>query len=392
MSVAEAHGGKGGFREKHEGNRVPSQAQLIRQSWAIAEPAADRIAQYFYAALFHRNPSLRAMFPATMTVQRIRLLRALVQIVQTIDEPDRFSTFLSELGRDHRKFEVTAEHYEQVGEALFYAIQLQIREHWTPDVAHAWEEAYDRVSREMRRAAEAAAAFGPPFYRGTVVDLERPAHDIAIVRVKPEPELVYRPGQYVSVETPRRPRMWRSMSMANPPAVGGELEFHVKVVPGGWVSGSIVRETEIGDVWKVGPPSGLLGLVTHGERDLLMVAGGTGIGPLMSMLPDLEQRRPSTRLHLFHGVRYSRDLYLNGVLDDLARRDPLLDVVQVVSREPTYGGVRGSLPDVVAQHADWSAYDVVVSGSPSLIQATVRKLSDRGVPASRIYYDTYTID
>lgn len=371
---------------------MPSQAQLIRQSWAIAEPAADRIAQYFYAALFHSNPTLRDMFPATMTVQRIRLLRALVQIVQVIDQPDRFSSFLAELGRDHRKFEVTAEHYDQVGDALLYAMKLHLRDQWTPEIAHAWEDAYARISREMRRAADEAAAYGPPYYRGTVVDLERPAHDIAIIRVKTEPELIYRPGQYVSVETPRRPRMWRPMSMASPPIEGGELEFHVKIVPGGWVSGSMVLETQIGDVWKLGPPVGLLGLVTHGERDLLMVAGGTGIGPLMSMLPDLERRRPSTRLHLFHGVRYSRDLYLNGVLDNLVSRDPMLDVVQVVSREPTYGGVRGSLPDVVAQHGDWSRHDVVVSGSPSLIQATVRKLSDRGVPASRIYYDTFTLD
>jgi NAD(P)H-flavin reductase/hemoglobin-like flavoprotein len=371
---------------------VPSQAQLIRESWAVAEPAADRIAQYFYAALFHANPSLRDMFPATMTVQRIRLLRALTTIIQVIDQPDRFSVLLAELGRDHRKFEVTPEHYDQVGDALFYALKLHMRDHWTPEVQHAWEDAYAVISREMRRAADEAAAYGPPYYRGTVVDIARPGHDIAIIKVKPEPDLVYRPGQYVSVETPRRPRMWRPMSMANAPSAGGELEFHVKTVPGGWVSGSMVTETQPGDVWKIGPPLGLLGLVTHGERDLLLVTGGTGIGPVMSMLPDLEHRSPSTRLHLFHGVRYSRELYLNGVLDDLVMRDPMLDVVKVVSREPKYTGVRGSLPDVVAQHADWSNHDVVVSGSPSLIQATVRTLSSRGVPLSRIYYDTFTID
>ena len=371
---------------------MPSQAQLIRQSWALAEPSADRVAQYFYAALFKRNPALRDLFPPMMTVQRIRLLRALIQIVQVVDQPDKLTGYLRDLGRDHRKFDVTPEQYDDVGAALIYSLKLHLRNEWTPDVETAWADAFGVIKREMVRAADEAAGFGPPHYRGTVVDVVRPGPGLAIIRVKPEPPLAYLPGQYVSVETPRRPRMWRAMSMANPPSEGTELEFHVKTVPGGWVSGSMVTDTQIGDVWRIGPPVGLLGLVAHSERDLLLIGGGVGIAPIMSILPELERRSPSSRLHVFHGVRHSRELYLNGALDDLRSRDPNLEVVKVVSRDPDYVGPRGSLPDIVAQHGDWSAYDVVVSGSPGLIQATVRTLSSNGVPLSHIYYDTYSID
>jgi len=148
----------------------------------------------------------------------------------------------------------------------------------------------------------------------------------------------------------------------------------------------------VGVLWRIGPPVGLLGLVAHSQRDLLMIGGGVGIAPILSILPELERRSPASKLHLFHGVRRARDQYLNGTLDDLCSRDPNLEVVKVVSREPRYAGTRGSLPDIVAQYRDWSAYDVVVSGSPSLIQATVRTLNSHGVPLSHIYYDTYSID
>lgn len=371
---------------------MPAQAQLIRRSWTLAEPSADRVAQYFYAALFKRNPALRDLFPPMMTVQRMRLLRAIIRIVQVIDEPDRLGPFLHDLGRDHRKFDVRPEYFDDMCAALLYSLKLHVRDEWTADTELAWRDAFAVVKREMVRAAEEADALGPPHYRGTVVDVTRPGPGLAIVRIRPEPPLAYLPGQYVSVETPRRPRMWRAMSMAKPPIEGSDLEFHVKAVPGGWVSGSIVSETQVGDVWRIGPPIGLLGLVTHSERDLLMIGGGVGIAPLLSIVPELERRSSPIRLSLFHGVRHTDELYLNGALDRLCTRDPNLEVVKVVSREPSYDGLRGSLPDVVAEYRDWSAHDVVVSGSPSLIQATVRTLSAHGVPLSHIYYDSYSID
>ena len=66
----------------------------------------------------------------------------------------------------------------------------------------------------------------------------------------------YRAGQYVSVETPQRPRLWRYLSPANAPRDDGRLEFHVRAVPGGWVSRSIVAHSRVGDTWRIGPPMG----------------------------------------------------------------------------------------------------------------------------------------
>ena len=60
-------------------------------------------------------PETRALFPVNMEVQRSRLLRALVHVVQMVDQPDELVPFLEQLGRDHRKFGVFAEHYDAVG-------------------------------------------------------------------------------------------------------------------------------------------------------------------------------------------------------------------------------------------------------------------------------------
>ena len=95
---------------------------LIRTSFALVEPDAEELGRHFYATLFSRAPETRELFPVNMEVQRSRLLRALVHVVQMVDQPDELVPFLEQLGRDHRKFGVLTEHYDAVGAALLSAI------------------------------------------------------------------------------------------------------------------------------------------------------------------------------------------------------------------------------------------------------------------------------
>jgi hemoglobin-like flavoprotein len=97
--------------------------RLVRESWAVVEPHAEKVAEMFYATLFSIAPATREMFPVNMEVQRSRLLRALVHIVQMVDRPDDLMPFLRQLGRDHRKFGVMTHHYEAVGMALLAAVK-----------------------------------------------------------------------------------------------------------------------------------------------------------------------------------------------------------------------------------------------------------------------------
>src|SRR5437899_3126695 len=116
-------------------------AQLIRDSWAEVEPHAGEMARLFYAHLFRIAPESRDLFPVNMEVQRSRLMRALVHVVQMVDQPDELVPFLEQLGRDHRKFGVVAQHYEAVGEALITAVAAVAGPAWTPPVRAAWTEA-----------------------------------------------------------------------------------------------------------------------------------------------------------------------------------------------------------------------------------------------------------
>jgi NAD(P)H-flavin reductase/hemoglobin-like flavoprotein len=370
---------------------VETMVRLVRSSFAVVEPYADEMAKYFYEKLFSIAPETRDMFPVTMSVQRVRLLRSLMHIVQRFDRPDELVPFLRQLGRDHRKFGVITSHYESFGMALLASIKHYAGDAWTVEVEHAWAEAFTILARSMLDAA--AGDDGPAYWPATVIDHQRLSRDLAILRVKADYPVPFRPGQYVSVETPQRPRLWRYLSPANAPTEDGVMEFHVRAVAGGWVSPALVAHAQAGDRWRIGPAFGRLTVDREARQDVLMIAGGTGVAPMRAIIDHLSQWGENPRVHLFYGGRVRADLYdLNG-LRQLASTNPWLTVVPVLESEPEMAGVEhGTLADVVTRYGAWDERKVLVSGSPSMIRSTVSRMLVAGTQLDRISYDPFTVD
>lgn len=370
---------------------VATMVRLVRDSFALVEPYTEQIARLFYATLFSIEPATRELFPVNMQVQRSRLLRALVYFVQMVDRPDELMPFLRQLGRDHRKFGVVAAHYEAVGMALLAAVKQYARTAWTDEVERAWAEAYTIMARAMLEAADGED--GPAWWNGTVVEKHRLSRDLAVVRVQPDYLVPYQPGQYVSVEVPQRPRMWRYLSPASAPREDGLLEFHIRGVQGGWVSRSIVSHGERGDVWRIGSPMGRLAVNRASGRDILMVAGGTGVAPMRAMVDHLAQWGENPRVHLFFGGRTRADLYDLDNLMAIAATNPWLRIVPVLETESTMAMVEhGTLADVVTRYGAWPDHDILVSGSPGMVRSTVSRMLVAGTALDRITYDPFTVD
>ncbi|MGI9064429.1 MAG: globin domain-containing protein [Pseudonocardiaceae bacterium] len=365
--------------------------RLIRESFAVVEPRAAEMSRFFYGMLFSLAPATRDLFPANMEVQRSRLLRAIVHVVQMVDRPDELVPFLRQLGRDHRKFGVVATHFDAVGTALITTLQRFAGDAWTPPVEKAWTDAFGLIARTMQEAA--VAAQGPAYWTGQVVEHQRLSWDLAIVQVRPDQPVPYRAGQYVSVEVPQRPRLWRYLSPANAPRSDGLLEFHIRAVDGGWVSRSVVGHSQVGDTWRMGSPMGRMSVDRRSGRDVLMIAGGTGVAPMRAMLEELTRWGDNPAVQLFVGGRTRDDLYDLDTLNTMTASNPWLTVVPVLEDDPSaFGAEHGTLADVVARHGAWAEHDVLVCGSPAMIRATVSRMLVAGTPLDHIKYDPFTLD
>ncbi|MFC0450366.1 globin domain-containing protein [Rhodococcus jostii] len=381
----------------------PQTTSLVKTSFTSigASPGGENaFARSFYAVLFAAHPEIRHYFPAAMDMQRDRLMRAVGYVIDRLDTPATVLSLLAQLGCDHRKYDVTEEHYGAVGEALVTTLAgLAGPELWTDETEQAWRNAIALIVTTMTEAADAEP--GPPTWVGAVIDHRRVLDDLAIVRLELDQPMPYAPGQYVSVQVPSRPRMWRYLSFATPPTSDRIVEFHVRRVSGGWVSPAITGEAHVGDTWLIASPLGALGARQRPGRSRLMIAEGTGIAPLRAQLIDTPRLGDNPRTHLFFGGTYPHDLYDLDLLWAMSRTGPWLTVVPATenSDNPWWFSGTFQIPDamhdrlvgqiggVVAEYADWTDHDIQVVGSPSMVHTTKYRLMAAGVESDDIHHD-----
>jgi len=370
--------------------RVPA---LIRESFALVDGDPDRIVSHFYALVFTECPALRDMFPPMMDAQRDRLFQALVRIVGQADHPEGLADYLRGLGRDHRKYGARPEHYDVVWRCLISALKRYAGPGWTADMDAAWLAAYQLIAGTMIEAAEEDARMAPAWWTARVVRHERRTPDIAVLTLEPDAPYRFRAGQYLTLETQRWPRVWRHFSIANAPRRDNTLTLHVRAVPAGWVSSALVNHTKVGDTVRLGPPSGTMLCNTTSMRDVLCIAGGTGLAPIKAMVEDMATWNTTRQVRLFYGARHDDELYDLADLEHLAYRRRWLSLVSAVSHDPRFPGERGMLPDVVARHGEffehWAGHDVYVSGSVPMVRATIARLQELNIPLASIRFDAY---
>jgi NAD(P)H-flavin reductase/hemoglobin-like flavoprotein len=363
---------------------------LIRTSLAVVEPLAADMAVYFYSILFTRYPQVREMFPPGMDAQRGRLLRALLHIVDLVDDPEGLQRFCSHLGRDHRKFGTENAHYDAVGACLLASLERFAGPAWNAEVAGAWTRAYTAVAQIMTRAADEDAQSRPAMWHARIVHRQVFSHGIAAITMLPDKPYHYAAGQYVSMETPWWPREWRYYSPANAPRPDGTITFHVRAIPTGWVSNALVNRSTVGDVVRLGPPLGDMVLDPASGRDILCVAGGTGLAPIRAIVEESARSGAQRQMDVFIGARTSGELYGLDEMLRFSQRNHWLRVRAAVSDEHI-PGLSGSLPQVLREFGPWYQHDAYLSGPSSMITAAADTLTQTGVPRSRIRYDPFDV-
>jgi NAD(P)H-flavin reductase/hemoglobin-like flavoprotein len=361
---------------------VTKRSQCDTQSVLIPADDADTAMTYFYGQLFAMDTEglgFRAMFPAAMDRQRMRFYQALTRIASGDDD----RAYLAELGRAHRKYGVREQHY-----GLFRrALTATLRRFAAAGDADAFLAAFDRAIDIMTEAARQDAEDSPAWWIATVADAELRAPDIAVLTLQPEQPLSYLPGQHVSVQTPHWPRMWRRYSVANAPRPDGSLRLHVRAVPGGLVSPALVHQVRPGDPLILGAAGGTMTVDTRSARDVLCLAGGTGLAPIKAIIEALIGSPERREIVLYHGARSRQDLYDLAELREMELACPGLRVIPAVSRETADDGVRfGTVPELAAEAA-WAERDIYISGPDDMIIETARVLAERGAPSHLIRYD-----
>jgi NAD(P)H-flavin reductase/hemoglobin-like flavoprotein len=364
--------------------------KLLRASVDVVGPFAGDMTVYFYAILFTRYPQVRQLFPVDMDVQRDRLLRGLLRIVDLVDDPDNLVRFCGRLGRDHRKFVALDGHYPAVGECLLDSLARYAGPAWSADLASVWTRAYQLVAQVMSFAAAQDALVSPAVWPAEIIHHVQRGHGIAEVTLRPASPYPYVAGQYAGIETPWQPKAWRYYSPAHAPREDNTLTFHVRAVPGGQVSQALVHQARPGDQVQLGPVQGDMTLDPNSDRDLVCVAGGTGMAPIRALVEQAARNGIDRYVDVFVGARTASELY---GLDDMLRmsqRHHWLSVRAAVSHERIVG-LEGTLPKVLGEFGPWYQHEAFLSGPVEMVTQATDTLVRQGVPKDRIHRDPFDV-
>jgi NAD(P)H-flavin reductase/hemoglobin-like flavoprotein len=363
--------------------------KLVKESYAHLMAAGPDAMEYFYSRLFTASPDIRAMFPTSMIAQRERAFAALGRLVSSLDNQPGCEEMLGRVARAHRRFGVTDKHYPAFFAALLETVEHYIGSDWTPETASAWRVAISYISSTMKAAAAADSRIAPPWWIAEIVSHELRSPGVAVIRLRPSQPLPYQAGQYVPVQVTKWPRIWRPYSLAGRPRPNGLIELHVKAVPGGMVSNTLVYHSDVGDNVLLGAAEGAMALTDSG-RDLLCVAGGTGLAPLKAIIEQAlaaAGNGPTRKITLFVGARQHFDLYDLEDLQLLEMACSSLRVLPVLSDQPGYGGLVGELPDMVSGRASlFESCEAYVCGPAPMVSRAAALLS-AAIPAAQIHHD-----
>ncbi|MBS9532533.1 2-polyprenylphenol hydroxylase [Mycobacterium sp. M1] len=367
-----------------------------------AVTGSDDFAARLFTRWFGARPEIRDLFPTDLGSIRSAFAQAIGWVYGEFaaHRAQQPVAFLAQLGRDHRKYGVTQDHYDALGAVLYATLRDALGDGWTPAVDEAARESLQLVIGVMSGAADAED--GPAWWDGTVVEHLRVSRDLAVVRMQLEQPLPYHPGQYVKVETPQCPRLWRYLSPSMPADETGAIEFHVRAVSGGLVSTAIVNETAPGDRWRLSSPHGGLHVDRDGG-DVLMVAGSSGLAPLRAIIMDMCRWAVNPRVQLFFGGRYPCELYDLPTLWQIGVHNPWLSVTPVSEYpgDPDWAAdypdptpprglhlrQTGRLPEVVTRYGGWGDRQILICGGPDMTRATEAALLAKGAAPEQIRHD-----
>lgn len=220
-------------------------------------------------------------------------------------------------------------------------------------------------------------------------------HDIREVTWLTDAPVHYRAGQYMNVSWPNAPGA-RSYSFSAAPVVDGQtrLTTFIRKVPGGAFTEMLFGEDISAVPFEIEAPHGSFWL-RDGEGPILLVGGGSGLSPLMSLLEDAAVRGVQRDAVLLFGGRAERDLYCRDEIAELEKRwAGRFAFWPVLSEDPVPGLRSGFVTGVISEALDWlgetASVQAYLCGPPGMIDAGVATLASAGVAMADIHYDKFT--
>ena len=299
-----------------------STIEIIKSTVPVLEKHGETITTRFYQLMFGNHPELLNVFNHANQKQG-RQQKALAGTVyaaaQYIDNLEAILPVVKQIAHKHRSLGIKPEHYPIVGKHLLLAIKDVLGDAATDEIINAWAEAYGviadafiSVEAEMYDEAEKQTG-GWDGFRNFVVDRKVTESDvITSFYLKPEDKQAiahFQPGQYISIKLEIEGEKFthiRQYSLSDAP---GKDYYRISVKreagtvnPDGMVSNYLHNGVKEGDILKVSAPAGDFVLDTNKNTPVVLLSGGVGLTPMLSMFKTVVEVQPERKVTFIHAA------------------------------------------------------------------------------------------
>lgn len=389
--------------------------EIVKSTVPVLEEHGEKITTHFYKIMFENHPELLNIFNHANQKQG-RQQRALAGTVYAaakyIDNLEAILPVVNQIAHKHRSLGIKPEHYPIVGKHLLLAIKEVLGDAATDDIINAWAEAYNVIadafiSIEAEMYDEAARQDGGwDGFRGFVVDRKVNESDvITSFYLKPEDQkgiASFQPGQYISIKLEMNGEKFthvRQYSLSDAP---GKDYYRISVKreagtqnPDGMVSNYLHDHISEGDVVQISAPAGDFILDTEKQTPVVLVSGGVGLTPMISMLKTLAEIQPERKVTFVHASQNGNVHALRGEVEEISANENVDSYVFYDA--PTEEDRKNSAFDVegyVTQ--EWLEQNVAVKdaefyfcGPVPFMKAINRSLKGLGVKEERIHFEFF---
>ncbi len=235
-------------------------------------------------------------------------------------------------------------------------------------------------------------------FTAVVTELEMVSHDIRRAKLKLliPPTLQFLPGAYILLDVPPCPGAprgaSRSYSIASPPSSNTEFELNVKLVPSGIGSGFVHNNLKLNDeVTFTAPYSGYPNC--DDKNELICVAGGSGMSPILSILRHLKEIGSKRRVLYFFGVKIHADLLYIDELQAFEKSLPdfhFIPVLEKLNGEETKVYEMGLVTEAMERRIhDATLASAYLCGGPGMLTAACNVLTKLGISCDKIFFDRF---
>jgi Na+-transporting NADH:ubiquinone oxidoreductase subunit F len=233
-------------------------------------------------------------------------------------------------------------------------------------------------------------------YKTKIERITDMTHDIKEFRFTLPEKIKFKAGQYMQVKTKPygkiKESVTRAYSISSVPSDDMAVELIIRLVPNGLCTTYMHDYLKEGDeIMLTGPYGDFYG--RDGVEEYVMIAGGSGLAPIKSIVEDVLEKGLDTKMIFFFGAVSKKDLYYEEYFNELASKHPQFRYVPALSRpaeEDNWEGESGLITDVVSKYIeDGKGKQGYLCGSPGMINACVDVLTKKGIDESQIFYDKF---